>query len=122
MITVAPSVMALLKKRKSQQAQMRLLAGAEWKNLWDVGVTNEFGWSLSHFMVYKTFKEIVRSIGLGRGRFQDLCHSCAVVPLESGNNIKMVQTNPGHATASFTLDVYGHVSQKMRRQSAERME
>ena len=27
-----------------------------------------------------------------------------------------------HATASFTLDVYGHVSQKMRQQSADRME
>ena len=27
-----------------------------------------------------------------------------------------------HATASFTLDVYGHVSQRMHQQSAERME
>ena len=35
--------------------------------------------------------------------------------------MKTVQTNLGHATASFTLDIYGHVSQKMRQQSAERM-
>ena len=35
--------------------------------------------------------------------------------------MKTVQTNLGHTTASFTLDVYGHVSQKMRQQSAERM-
>ena len=35
---------------------------------------------------------------------------------------KTVQSNLGHATASFTLDVYGHVSQKMRQQSADRME
>ena len=27
-----------------------------------------------------------------------------------------------HATASFTLDIYGHASQKMRQQSADRME
>ena len=33
-----------------------------------------------------------------------------------------MQGDLGHATASFTLDVYGHVSQKMRQQSAERME
>jgi len=32
-----------------------------------------------------------------------------------------LQGNLGHATASFTLDVYGHVFQKMRQQSAERM-
>jgi len=122
MITVAPSVMTLLKKQKSQQAQMRLLAGADWKNPWDLVFTNEFGGNLSHFMVYKTFKEIVKSIGLAQERFHDLRHSYAVVSLESGDDIKTVQTNLGHATASFTLDVYGHVSQKMRQQSAERME
>ncbi len=122
MITVAPSVMALLKKQKSQQAQMRLLAGPDWKNPWDLVFTNEFGGNLVHFTVYKAFKEIVRAIGLGQERFHDLRHSYAVVSLESGDDIKTVQTNLGHATASFTLDVYGHVSQKMRQQSAERME
>ena len=122
MITVAPSVMDLLKKQKSQQAQMRLLVGQEWKNPWDLVFTNEFGGNLSHFTVYKTFKEIVRSIGLEQERFHDLRHSYAVVSLESGDDIKTVQTNLGHATASFTLDVYGHVSQKMRQQSADRME
>ena len=37
-------------------------------------------------------------------------------------DIKTVQENLGHATASFTMDVYGHVSQKMKQQSAARME
>ena len=54
--------------------------------------------------------------------FHGLRHSYAVVSLESGDDIKTVQTNLGHATASFTLDVYGHISQKMRQQSANRME
>lgn len=121
-ITAAPSVMALLKKQKSQQAQMRLLAGQDWKNPWDLVFTNDFGGNLSHFTVYKTFKEIVRSMGLEQERFHDLRHSYAVVSIESGDDIKTVQTNLGHATASFTLDVYGHVSQKMRQQSADRME
>ena len=35
---------------------------------------------------------------------------------------KTVQTNLGHATASFTLDVYGHVTQKIKNDSAERMQ
>ena len=81
MITVAPSVMDLLKKQKSQQAQMRLLVGQDWKNPWDLVFTNEFGGNLSHFTVYKTFKEIVRSIGLEQERFHDLRHSYAVVSL-----------------------------------------
>lgn len=33
-----------------------------------------------------------------------------------------VQGNLGHVTAAFTLDVYGHVSDKMKDASASRME
>jgi len=36
--------------------------------------------------------------------------------------VKTVQSNLGHATAAFTLDVYGHVSEKMKQDSANRME
>lgn len=36
--------------------------------------------------------------------------------------IKTVQGNLGHATASFTLDVYGHVTMQMKQASAARME
>ena len=64
----------------------------------------------------------MKSMGFDEARFHDLRHSYAVVAIESGDDIKTVQSNPGHATASFTLDVYGHVSQNMRRQSAERMD
>lgn len=46
----------------------------------------------------------------------------SAVSVNSGDDIKTVQSSLGHATASFTLDVYGHVSQKMRQQSADRME
>ena len=55
-------------------------------------------------------------------RFHDLRHSYAVASIRAGDDIKTVQGNLGHATAAFTLDVYGHVSQKMRQQSADRME
>ncbi|WP_077138771.1 tyrosine-type recombinase/integrase [Clostridium phoceensis] len=42
-------------------------------------------------------------------RLHDLSHSYAVAFLEAGDDIKTVQSNLGHHTASFTLDVYGHV-------------
>ena len=55
-----------------------------------------------------------------------LWHKCraiiVIIIIENGDDMKTVQTNLGHATASFTLDVYGHVSQRMHQQSAERME
>ena len=45
-----------------------------------------------------------------------------VVYLQNGDDVKTVQENLGHATAAFTLDVYGHVSERMKEDSAARME
>ena len=42
--------------------------------------------------------------------------------IRSGDDIKTVQGNLGHATAAFTLDVYGHVTDQMKQESAQRME
>ena len=42
--------------------------------------------------------------------------------LQNGDDAKTVQEALGHASAGFTLDVYGHVTNKMKRDSADRME
>lgn len=42
--------------------------------------------------------------------------------IHSGDDIKTVQGNLDHATAAFTLDVYGHLTDQMKQTSAERME
>ena len=72
--------------------------------------------------VYNHFKRIVKEIGLPDVRFHDMRHTFAVLSLQNGDDIKTVQANVGHATAAFTLDVYGHVSQKMQKDSADRMQ
>ena len=55
-------------------------------------------------------------------RFHDLRHQYAVISIKNGDDIKTIQGNLGHATAAFTLDVYGHVTEEMKRDSADRME
>lgn len=122
LITVAPSVMEVLKAQKLNQEQMRRIAGTQWDNKDNLVFTNEIGGHLVHVTVYKHFKKIVRSIGLDETRFHDLRHSYAVTAIECGDDIKTVQTNLGHATAAFTLNTYAHTTQKMRQQSANRME
>ena len=71
---------------------------------------------------YKDFKKIATSIGRPDARFHDLRHAYAVAAIKSGDDIKTVQGNLGHATAAFTLDVYGHVTDQMKQESAQRME
>ena len=120
-ITPAPFVMELLKAQRRRQAEWRLKAGPAWE---DNGLvfTNELGVHLSPHTVFHHFKRIVESIGLPDTRFHDLRHSYAVAAIRSGDDIKTVQGNLGHATASFTLDVYGHVTDQMKRESADRMQ
>lgn len=120
-ITPAPFVMELLKAQRRKQSEWRLKAGPLWE---DTGLvfTNELGLHLSPHTVFNHFKRIVESIGLPNTRFHDLRHSYAVAAIQAGDDIKTVQGNLGHATASFTLDVYGHVTDQMKRESANRMQ
>ena len=55
-------------------------------------------------------------------RFHDMRHTYAMLSLQNGDDIKTVQEHVGHSTATFTLDVYGHVSQRMQKESADRMQ
>ena len=121
-ITPAPWVMQLLRDRKLQQYEHKEKAGAAWDNPMNLVFTNELGGHLIPQTVVRHFKEIVASIGRPDARFHDLRHSYAVASLRSGDDIKTVQGNLGHATASFTLDVYGHVTDQMQQASAARME
>lgn len=121
-VTAAVSVMSLLKRQRARQTEMRLLAGQGWANELNLVFTNELGGHLVPEIVRRRFKDVAAAIGRPSVRFHDLRHTYAMVSIESGDDIKTVQSNLGHATAAFTLDVYGHVSQKMRQQSADRME
>ena len=65
---------------------------------------------------------LASKIGVPESRLHDLRHTFAVLSLQNGDNVKTVQGNLGHATAAFTLDVYGHVSERMKEESASRMQ
>lgn len=121
-ISPAPWVMDILRKHRAAQAAAQLRAGALWRNPDNLVFTNEIGGHLVAWTVTKKFKRIVAGIGRPDARFHDLRHSYAVAAIRSGDDIKTVQDNLGHATASFTLDVYGHVTDQMKQASAARME
>lgn len=120
-LSLAPSVVQLFRLQKLKQNGMRLEAGNSWEEN-NLIFSNQTGGFLSYRTVYDCFKRIVDKIGSPTTRFHDLRHTYAVLAIKSGDDIKTVQENLGHATAAFTLDVYGHVTAQMRRDSADRME
>jgi len=120
-ITLAPYVTGLLRTQRRRQMEWQLKAGPAWEAS-NFVFTNPLGCHLMPHTVYHNFKRVVASIGLPHIRFHDLRHSYAVAAIRAGDDIKTVQGNLGHATAAFTLDVYGHVTEQMKRESAARME
>lgn len=120
-LTPAPTVMTALKRQRSHQAEQQLKAGPLWE---DSGLvfTNAQGHYLSPRTVYDSFKRIAARIGCPDTRVHDLRHTYAVNALRAGDDVKTVQGNLGHATAAFTLDIYGHVTGQMKEASAARME
>lgn len=120
-ITLPPFVIKALRRTKHRQIENRLRYGELWEDSGFV-FTDELGQHLKPQNVYREFKRIVTAMGCPGTRFHDLRHSYAVAAIRSGDDIKTVQENLGHATAAFTLDVYGHVTEQMKRESAARME
>lgn len=125
----APFVMELLRRQDREQAEQRLKMGDLWQG-WQTAAerktalvfTTPEGKSISQTSLRYHFKKVVEAIGVPSCRVHDLRHTFAVLSLQNGDDIKTVQDNLGHATAAFTLDVYGHVSEKMKEDSAARME
>lgn len=121
-LQIAPTISAVLQSHRQSQLETRIRAGNLWSNQDDLVFTNDFGRHLSKVTVYNTFKRLISSIGIPATRFHDMRHTYAVLSLQNGDDLKTVQENLGHATASFTLDVYGHVSERMKQESANHME
>ena len=121
-LTVAPFVMDILREVKTNQLQNHLSVGMAWQNEFDLVFTKENGHFIYPQTVYKQSKRIIESIGRSDVSFHGLRHTYAVTALQEGDDSKTVQQNLGHATAAFTLNVYGHVSEKMKQESANRMQ
>ncbi len=128
-LTVPAFVTQLLREEHTHQIEQRLAAGELWQG-WQSAeemktalvFLRDDGSNHSSDAVYKRYKHLAEKIGAPESRVHDLRHTFAVLSLQNGDNVKTVQDNLGHATAAFTLDVYGHVSERMKEESAARMQ
>lgn len=122
--TLSPAsfVMDVLKNHKTNQLQQRLRVGELWISSPAYVFTNEVGQHSSYWLASARFKEVLTGISIEQRSFHVLRHTYAVSALRSGDDVKTVQSNLGHHTAAFTLDVYGHFTDEMRQDSSARMQ
>ena len=121
-VTLPPYVITVLKAYKKQQSEYKLFMGADWGNEWDLVFTHEDGKHLSAVTTYGCFKVIAKKIGVEASRLHDLRHTYATLALQNGDDLKTVSEALGHTNIATTANIYAHVTDKMRQDSASRME
>ena len=123
-IAPAPFIMEVLKEHKKSQEQQRIEAEDVWNDGGFPGLvfTHADGSHLSQPTVWKILQKVLTGAGIEHHRFHDLRHTFAVSSLRAGDDVKTLQENMGHFTAAFTLDRYAHVTETMKRESANRMQ
>ena len=121
-LTAASAVMDALKEQQRRQAQWATELGSAWDNSENLVFTTQMGRYINNKTIWMNFKRIVTELGMPELRFHDLRHTFSINSLQAGDDIKTVQENLGHATASFTLATYAHATLGMKRESANRMD
>ena len=71
--------------------------------------------------VLPMFKRILKRAGLPEMRFHDCRHTFCKIALANGVDFKTLSSMLGHYSVSFTLDVYGHVTDDMKRDAADKV-
>ena len=96
-------------------------AGPYWQDN-DLMFPNTMGNPLDASNLRKDFMKILAEAGLPQMRFHDLRHTAASLMLNHGIPVIVVSRRLGHAKASTTLDIYGHLLTEMQDEAAKLMD
>jgi integrase len=68
----------------------------------------------------RVYLPAIEKAGITRLTFHALRHTFARILIDQGENIKYVQSQLGHAKASTTLDIYGHLMKPENPEAAKK--
>jgi integrase len=89
---------------------------------YDLIFPNLDGEPMSHSnLMTRGFHPALKRAGIRRIRFHDLRHTFASLMISNGEDIVRVSRLMGHATASFTLNVYSHMLPREHDASGDRL-
>jgi integrase len=116
-LVLAPATIAALRQHRAIQLRERLAIGEAWTDSGYVFV-DEAGQPYHPQRYLPMFHAACRRAGVSKIRLHDLRHTMATLALQAGVHPKVVQEQLGHSAIAVTLDVYSHVPQAVRRESA----
>ena len=80
------------------------------------------GHSLDERSVLRRFQKILAAADLPRMRIHDLRHRAVAILIAQGVNIKAISELLGHSSVAFTLQVYGHLMEETKKETAMKMD
>ena len=113
-VSMTPKLALFLRQYKAQREVMYLERGKV-LGLDALIFASDKGKPLDPCTVTHNFARIVRRAGLGQVWFHDLRHTFASLMLMKGAKPKVISECLGHASVSFTMDVYSHLLEGMQR-------
>ena len=117
-IALGGKTIEVLHAHYERQQYERLAAGDKWKE-YGLIFTNSQGGPIHPRNLLRNFLDLLKTAGLPAIRFHDLRHTAASLMLNNGIPPIIVSRRLGHAKASITLDVYGHLIPSMQAEAAE---
>ena len=115
--------MELLKEHKLEYSKEKLQLGADWQ-----GEGFEFIFHSGEGKPYwpasatRKWSEIRKKYNIKNVRLHDLRHTMVTLLIEEGAALKAIQQRAGHSSSKITSDVYGHLTKKVSRSTAEKFE
>lgn len=120
LVVLDPVTVSALRAHRARQAAERLALGAGYDDH-DLVVARLDGTPVHPNNVGQHFRRQIVKAGLPLIRFHDLRHTHATLALQAGIHPKIVSERLGHASTSFTLDVYSHATPSMQQGTADVM-
>ena len=105
-IPLSTFALALLRERRTQYVEERLLRGSSFSDVRHV-VADEFGRPYTPYQLTDAFRDIARRANVQK-RLHDLRHTAATFLLAGGVDIRTAATLLGHAAPSTTMNIYSH--------------
>jgi integrase len=111
-----------LRCHRVRQEEERALAGPACKGDGTYVFTSTVGTPLEPRRLDAIFAEICARAELRKIRFHDLRHSAAAILIAQKVASKAIQELLGHSSIQITLDIYGHLFDSVKQETADKMD